>query len=156
MLSAAVAQRLKVVKPLRRPKAVRKVLPPVLAAAGAVEEIAAPAVFRPIGLSVVSNTGILFPVFFWATANRVGTLHKTEASQIPAIPEAAIPVPGLAPFPTLKSEVFTLRSIFARPMSSTLLSVVSWVDDSTITRIKTEGRLLDDASQQRPVGSVAR
>ena len=105
MLSAAVAQRLKAVKPLRRPKAVRKVLPPVPAAAGAAEEIAAPAVFRPIGLSVTSATGILFPVFFWASANRVGTLYKTEAAQTPAIPEAAIPALRLAPLTTRKSEV---------------------------------------------------
>ena len=112
MMSAAVAQRLKVVKSLRRPRAVRKVLPPVPAAAGAAEVIAAPAVFRPIGLSVTSATGILFPVFLWARANRVGTLHKTEAPQIPAIPEAVIPVLGLAPLTIRKSEVFTLRSIF--------------------------------------------
>lgn len=75
-------------------------------------------------------TGILFPVFFWSGASRVGTLHKTEAPKIPANPVAAIPASGLASFPVYKSEVFAPCSYFcplkllhdSRPEPATHLS----------------------------------
>lgn len=99
----------------RSKKAVTEFLPPVPTAGGTATQVAAPAVFRPIGRPATDVTGILLPVFFWPRANRAGSIHKPGAPKIPAIPAAVFPASGLAPFPFVRAKPLRLALIFCPP-----------------------------------------
>ena len=73
---------------------------------------AAPAALRPVAHSWTLDTGILFPVFFWPFASRVRSLHKAGVLKIPAVPGAAIPESGLAPFPFARAKSLRFALFF--------------------------------------------